>query len=175
MLCSASTLYSSSDGAPLITFTGSSSHNLSTTTSTCLLIIASPRGPEHTAEAPLLQSACKESDTPLANVFLKKVGKSPATRCGGDAVRPCNGDTTAMPHCHSADRDATAQKPAQKSAQHMQIFLEKIQEDSDTYRSGYLQAFLAKYLHIVAHSDIRAAHHCARFCKYAVLCLKKYQ
>jgi hypothetical protein len=74
--------------------------------------------------------------------------------------------------CDRADGDA--QKPAQKPAQYVKVFLAKTQQDSYTYSSRYLQAFLAKYLHIVAHSDIRAAHHCAGICNCVVICLKKY-
>jgi hypothetical protein len=77
--------------------------------------------------------------------------------------------------CDRADGDGTAQKPAhkpaQKLAQCVRVFLAKIQQDSGTYSSRYLQEFLAKYLHIVAHSELWAAHHCANFCKYVVLCL----
>ena len=73
-MCSASTQYSLSDGAPLIPFAASSSHNLSTMTSTSILIVAPPRGPEPAAEfaeAPLLLRN-ESAAAPLANVILMK-------------------------------------------------------------------------------------------------------
>ncbi len=95
-------------------------------------------------------------------------------RCDAVMQRLCGGDAIAMRLlCDRADGDAQkpaqklAQKPAQKPAQYVKVFLAK-----NTAR--YLQVFLAKYLHIVAHRDIRAAHHCAGICNCVVICLKKY-
>ncbi len=119
---------------------------------------SSPR-PEPTAEAPLLQSACNESDAQLANVILNsnEVGKSPATRCGGDATamrRRCNSDTTAMrPRRRRCNRAKTGAEIGAET-------------------SAVCAGISCKYLHIVTKSDIRAAHHCAGICKYVVLCLR---
>ena len=51
----------------------------------------------------------------------------------------------------------------------MRRYFAKIQKDSDKYSSRYLQVFIEKYLHIVAHSEISAAPPSAGICKYVLL------
>ena len=138
---------------------------------------------EPTAEAALLQSAFNAPDAPLANVILMKSATrqrrdAAVMRCDGDAMQQrCDCDATAQMAIRRNRRESGAEigaNPAQKPAQYVMLFPPKIQKDSDTYISRYLQIFLSKYLHIVAHSDFRAAHQCAGICNYVVLCLENY-
>ncbi len=112
-------MYSSSDGAPLITFAGSSSHNLSTMfSSTFRCVSSSILRPEPAAEAPHLQSACNESTAPLKNVIPMKLASRLRFVQRRDAAPMRCGDATAMPrrcdrntwHC---DGDAIAQMAIQ--------------------------------------------------------------
>ena len=157
MDCAVQCFSSSDDAATLIISAGSWSHILSTMTSTCVLIMASPRARCSTSSVHVRRFGCtagkfdsNEVRTPPA--FLA------ATRCGADVMRlRCDGDATAMRR--RCDGDANAQtatqprtggaqkpaqkpvqnKPAQKPVQNMQIFLAKILQDSDTYSSRYVQ------------------------------------
>ena len=99
-------------------------------------------------------------------------------RCDATAMQQrCDCDATAQMAIRRNRRESGAEigaNPAQKPAQYVKLFPPKIQKDSDTYISRYLQIFLSKYPHIVAHSDIRAAHQCAGICNYVVLCLENY-
>ncbi len=129
LCCAVIQLYtpSSSDGALPITYAGSSSHNLSTMTSTCVLIIASSRA-----------RWCGST----SSVRVQRVSCQCTTgRCNSNEVSDAmrhRCDAAMRRRWDHADGDATAQKPAQKPAQ---VFLAKIQEDGDTYHSGYVQLF----------------------------------
>ena len=157
MDCAVQCFSSSDDAATLIIFAGSWSHILSTMTSTCVLIMASPRARCSTSSVHVRRFGCtagkfdsNEVRTPPA--FLA------ATRCGTDAMRlRCDGDATAMrPRCDRADGDATAQKqaqkparkparkPAQKPAQYAQVFLQKYRKIGTNTTVGicsYVQVF----------------------------------
>ncbi len=114
------------------------------------------------AQGPLLrQRVGCQCTTGICN--SNEVGKSPAfraaTRCGADAMRRCDGDATAMrPRRRRCNRTETVRNRSRNWRRNRRsicrYFLQK-------YSSRYVQAFLARYLHIVAHSDIRAAYHCA--------------
>ncbi len=144
---------------PLITFAGSSSHNLSTMTSTCVL--SSTIRPEPAAQDPRLQSACNESAAPLANVILMK---SPAfraaTRCGADAMRRCDGDVTAMrPRRRRCNRAGTGAETAGDGAETGTEF--KYNTDKIQTRYMYLQ-----YKHDTVHTRIRYIHIQANICTF---------
>ncbi len=73
-------------------------HNLSTMTSTCVLINARS---EPAAQDPRLQSACNESAAPLANVIFNEVpyiscSDAMRRRCDAAMRRRCNCDATAQ-------------------------------------------------------------------------------
>ena len=111
MDCAVQCFSSSDDAATLIIFAGSWSHILSTMTSTCVLIMASPRARCSTSSVHVRRFGCtagkfdsNEVRTPPA--FLA------ATRCGADVMRlRCGCDATAMRR--RCDGDATAQTAMQ--------------------------------------------------------------
>ena len=102
---------SSDDAATLIIFAGSWSHILSTMTSTCVLIMASPRARCSTSSVHVRRFGC------TAGKFDSNEVRTPptflaATRCGADAMRlRCGCDATAMRR--RCDGDATAQTAMQ--------------------------------------------------------------
>ena len=140
VLCSW-TVDSSSDGAQVKTFAGSSRHNLWLRHVFAASLRAHCWG--CTSSVRVQRVGCT-----AGKCNFNEVGNSPATRCGGDAMRR-RWDATAMQQ--RCDCDATAQmairrnrresgaeigaNPAQKPAQYVKVFPPKIQKDSDTYLS----------------------------------------
>ncbi len=133
LCCTVIQLYtpSSSDSALRITYAGSSSHNLSTMTSTCVHIIASSRA----------QWCGSTSSVRVQRVSCQcTTGRFNSNEVRNAMRRRC--DAALQRQCDHAVGDAGAQKLAQKPAQKPgQAFLAKIQEDSDTHSSRYVQVF----------------------------------
>jgi hypothetical protein len=144
---------------PLITFAGSSSHTLSTMTSTCVLIDASPRTrcSGSTSSVRVQRVGCNIGECDL----MKSPAFRAATRCGADAMRRCDGDVTAM---RQRRRDAIAQEPAQKPpaaaqkpAQNSSIILTRYRQDT-CFCSRNTDIIQAQYKHDTVHMRIRYIH-----------------
>jgi hypothetical protein len=146
-------------------------------------VFSSSLRPEPTAEAPLLQSACNESDAPLANVVLMKL----ASRQADDSNamrRRC--DAAMRRRCDHCDSDMTAMRPRRRRCIRAEIGAEsgaesgavcagiscKIQQDKKRIVTHTAVGICRHFLHIVGHIGVRAAHRCADICKYVVLCLE---
>ena len=135
LCCAVLQIYTPHRTVHRITFAGPSSRNLSTMTSTYVLIITSPRAHcsrGSTSSVRVQRVGCttgicnsnEVACVSCSDAMRRRCDAAPM-RCGADAMRRrcdaamrrrCDGDATAQ---------NPAQKPAQKPAQYMQVFLQK--------------------------------------------------